>query len=114
MTENMYDRIKRLRTERGWSQDALAEKVGYQGRSTISKVEHGDRDIGQSMIQKFADAFGVKPSYLISGEDDETEKKLVIRLNDEKELKLVKLMQALSPAQKDMLIAQMQVLLSNQ
>lgn len=71
----IYDRIKHLRLKRGISQYELAEKVGYSGRSAISKVENGERDISQSMIQKYADALGVSPSYLLYGDEAEKEKK---------------------------------------
>ncbi|MBQ1847285.1 MAG: helix-turn-helix domain-containing protein [Clostridia bacterium] len=64
----IYDRIKQLRIEKRMSQDELAAKVGYQGRSAISKVESGARDISQSMIKKYADALGVSPEYLLYGE----------------------------------------------
>jgi len=101
MSENMYDRIKRLRIEKGWSQDELAEKVGYQGRSTISKVEHGDRDIGESLIQKFADALGVKPSYLISGENEETP---AANEDNERAKIFLNLFLKLSPERQDMII----------
>ena len=110
----MYERIKMLREEKGWSQDELAEKVGYQGRSTVSKIERGERDITGDAIVKFANAFGVTPSFLISGYNEavEDEKNLVIRANDEKEYRLLKTVQSLSNEQKQMLTAQMEVLLS--
>ncbi len=69
---NMYDRIKMFRIARGMSQEELAKKVGYKGRSAISKVENGERDISQSMIKKYASALGVAPEQLLW--DDEQEK----------------------------------------
>lgn len=68
----IYERIKELRLARGMSQFELAQKVGYEGRSAISKVENGGRDISQSMIQKYADALGVTPTYLLYGDDAES------------------------------------------
>lgn len=67
----IYDRIKYLRERYGYSQAELSEKVGYRGKSTISKIESGQRDISQSMIQRFASVFGVSPTYLIYGEETE-------------------------------------------
>lgn len=49
------------------SQLQLAKLVGYEGRSAISKVENGERDISQSMIAKYAQALGVTPVYLMYG-----------------------------------------------
>ena len=66
----IYERIKRLRTSHGMSQEDLAKKVGYEGRSAISKVENGDRDISQSMIAKYAEALGVTPTFLLYGEEE--------------------------------------------
>ena len=65
----IYDRIKQLRLEKGMSQLDLALAVGYKGRSAISKVEKGERDISQSMVIKYANALGVTPNYLLSGEE---------------------------------------------
>ena len=42
---NIYERIKALRIKNGMSQYDLALKVGYEGRSAISKVEHPNMNI---------------------------------------------------------------------
>ena len=39
----MYSRLRRLRTERGWSQAALGEKLGVS-RQTINAIEGGKYD----------------------------------------------------------------------
>lgn len=57
----IYERIKELRIKSGMSQADLAKKVGYEARSAISKVENGERDISQSMIEKYAEALNVTP-----------------------------------------------------
>ncbi len=64
----IYDRIRQRRIELNMSQEELAKKVGYAGKSVISKVENGERDIGQSMIIKYAEALDVSPVYLLLGE----------------------------------------------
>lgn len=68
----IYERIKSLREALGMSQDELARKVGYKGRSAISKVESGSRDISQSMIEKYANALGVSPTFLLYGTETNT------------------------------------------
>lgn len=68
--ETMYDRIKRLREEQGMSQTELAKKCGYSNRSTITKIEKGERNLSSGKIQKIANALGVKPSVLMDGEDE--------------------------------------------
>ena len=65
----MYDRIKKRRRELDMSQDELAEKCGYTGRSMISRVEKGEIDIPQSKVSLFAKALGVTPAYLFGMED---------------------------------------------
>lgn len=69
-TETMYDRIKRLREEQDMSQDDLAKKCGYSDRSTISKIEKGERNLPGSKIKIIAEALNVKPSYLMDGENN--------------------------------------------
>lgn len=64
----MYDRIKKLRLQKGMSQQELAEKAGYKDRSAINLIESGKRNITQSRIMAIADALGVKPSYLMDGD----------------------------------------------
>ena len=51
MSETMYDRIKRLRIEKNMSQEELALKSGYTSRSTINKIEKGERNITGDKIQ---------------------------------------------------------------
>lgn len=89
----IYERIKFLRISKGMSQQELALKVGYEGRSAISKVENGERDISQSMIIKYADALGVTPTYLLYG--DEAQEKLSTQLDDT-DLKILELLTSLS------------------
>lgn len=52
------DAIKRFREQRGWTQEQLAEKMGYTSKSTINKIEKGINDVGQRKIIKFAEVFG--------------------------------------------------------
>ena len=53
--------LKRLRTERGMSQEELAKKLGYKGRSAINKIETGVNDMPREMVIRCADALGVSP-----------------------------------------------------
>ena len=61
---DLYKNIKACRLQRKWSQDELAQKVGYSDKSMISKIEKGLVDLSQSQIIKFADVFGVPASVL--------------------------------------------------
>lgn len=90
---NIYERIKQLRLAQGMSQYDLAKKVGYEGRSAISKVENGERDISQSMIEKYATALGVTPTYLLYG--DEIKKAPSAKMTEGEEI--LKAFNSLSP-----------------
>ena len=55
------ENIKKLRLERGLSQDELARLCGYTSRSSIAKIETGNADIPQKKIKLFANALNVSP-----------------------------------------------------
>ena len=59
------DNVKRVRESKGMSQEELAMKVGYSGRSTISGIESGRRDCSQKQILAIANALGVTPGELL-------------------------------------------------
>lgn len=60
-----HENIKKLREKLGWSQEELAEKVGYTDRSSIAKIEAGKVDLQQSKIAAFAAALSVSPAQLM-------------------------------------------------
>lgn len=66
----LYRNIKRIREEKGMSQDELAKLVGFKSRSSINKIEMGVNDITQSKLIAIARALHVSPGELM-GEDKE-------------------------------------------
>ena len=66
------ERIYKIRNEKGLTQDELAAAVGYKSRSTIAKIESGERDAPQTMIVALAKALGTTPSYLMGWEENNT------------------------------------------
>lgn len=66
----IYDRIRKLREEKGMSQQELAERVGFKTASAVNKIELGLRNINQSKVSDFARALNTTTSYLIDGEDN--------------------------------------------
>lgn len=56
--------LKDLRTERGWSQQDVAEKVGLN-KMTISQYENGKRKPSFGMIEALAECFHVDMNYLL-------------------------------------------------
>lgn len=107
----IYERIKELRIKNNMGQYDLAIKVGYEGRSAISKVENGDRDISQSMIVKYAEALGVTPSYLLYGEEKEA---TAADEGNERSVEFVELFSKLTSEQQSLVISQIKGILSNQ
>lgn len=65
----MGDIIRRLRIERGMTQEELGKVIGVQ-KSAIRKYESGAvENIKRSSIKKMADLFGVSPSYILGYEE---------------------------------------------
>lgn len=62
------EKIKTRREELGWSQQLLADKMGYTSKSTITRIEKGYNDVGQKNISRFADVLGVTIAYLMGWE----------------------------------------------
>lgn len=66
---NLYQNIKTRRIEIGMTQDELAEKLGYCGRSMITKIEAGKVDLTQSRILAFAKALDIDPGELMGWDE---------------------------------------------
>lgn len=62
-------RIKARRQDLGMTQDQLAEKIGYHGKSSISHIEKGDFDMSQSKIVAIAEALQTTPDYILGLKD---------------------------------------------
>ncbi|THD64449.1 helix-turn-helix transcriptional regulator [Phenylobacterium sp.] len=50
--------VQRLRSEKGWSQEALADEAGLH-RTYISGIERGVRNPTLTVLEKLANALGV-------------------------------------------------------
>lgn len=69
----LYKNIKERRIELGLTQEDLAIKLGYSGKSMIAKIEAGLVDLPQSKIMLFAEALNVTPLSLMGWSDEENE-----------------------------------------
>jgi transcriptional regulator with XRE-family HTH domain len=58
------DNIRRLRVERGWSQEELAFRCALH-RTYVGAVERGERNLGTLNVFKIARALGVGPEELL-------------------------------------------------
>lgn len=66
---NVGEYIKRLRTEKGLTQEELGNLIGVK-RAAVNKWESGlVQNLKRTTIQKLADIFNVNPSSFIDGDD---------------------------------------------
>ncbi len=56
--------VRRVRRERGLTQEALAEAVGLELR-TVARIESGTANVVLSTLVDLSDALGVKPGALL-------------------------------------------------
>ncbi|MFL6305866.1 MAG: helix-turn-helix domain-containing protein [Candidatus Sulfotelmatobacter sp.] len=59
-------RVRNLRTDRGWSQEELADRSGVN-RSYMSRVELGKSDVSLSVLHKIARPLGLSLAELLTG-----------------------------------------------
>jgi transcriptional regulator with XRE-family HTH domain len=59
-------RVRNLRTDRGWSQEELADRSGVN-RSYMSRVELGKSDVSLSVLHKIARTLGLSLAELLTG-----------------------------------------------
>ena len=64
-------RIKARREELGLSQEELAVKAKFASRSSINKIESGNRELTQQRIKDIADALMTTPSYIMGWDEPE-------------------------------------------
>ena len=66
----MGEYIKKLREEKGWSQDELGQKVGVN-RAAVQKWEKGTvENIKRSTIKKLSQVLGVSPCDLMQWDEE--------------------------------------------
>lgn len=58
-------RIRQKRLELGLTQEELADAVGYRDRSSINKIEKGNRNLMQADILALAKALKTTPGYIM-------------------------------------------------
>ena len=59
LRQRLARNIRLLRTVRGWSQEALAQKAGLD-RTYVGAVERAERNLTLASIEKLAGALGVE------------------------------------------------------
>lgn len=67
--KSLGNRIQLLRTSIGMSQEELATRLGYSGKSIISKIESGKSEPPASKLFSFAEILGTNIAYLMGWDD---------------------------------------------
>ena len=62
---DLSSRIRQRREQLGLSQEALAARMGYRSKSSITKLEKGVNDIPQAKLEELAAALETTPAYLL-------------------------------------------------
>jgi transcriptional regulator with XRE-family HTH domain len=63
------ERIKELRTQKGWSQEEFADRAGVH-RTYIGSAENGFRNLTIQVLVMFSRTFGMSVSELLAGVED--------------------------------------------
>ena len=67
------ERIRKRRTELGWTQDVLAQKAGVS-KSFLSDLENSKRNVGADTLLEIARALSLSLDYLMEGKEVEPER----------------------------------------
>lgn len=78
------NRLKELRLEKGLTQEKLANKLGIN-RTTIAKIESGDRDLTLDHLQRLSSFFNVSYDYILGKSDNRTNTIQVIDMTNSKD-----------------------------
>lgn len=75
-------RIREVRLSQGLTQEELAAKMGYSGKTSVSAAENCQDNITTTKVMKFAEALGVSYYYLMGYIDENGNKTAIGKLND--------------------------------
>ncbi len=105
-------RIKKLRQMAGLTQEQLAEAIGYETKTSISKIENDKLDLNQSTVVALARVLKTTPSVIMGWseieEQTEEEKEQAARTSE-----FIKVFGKLTTEQQKMIIAQIKGILSD-
>ena len=86
------ERIKTLREQRQMTQDELAIRVGYKHKTSVNKIETGERKLMQDKIMAFAKALQTTPEVIMGWAPIEEPKEVLFSVD---EIRLIKKYRAL-------------------
>ena len=61
-------RIKKLRTDAGYTQEELAARLHLDGKSSISNYENNSRGVSAEMLTQLSRLFHVYADYILNGD----------------------------------------------
>lgn len=99
IAEQIGERIKKLRTDKGFSQGQVAKLCGWSGASRLANYESGARNVGADDAIALAKILGTTPSELLFGEKDDQGKWLT-----DKQRSLLDLFNQLPESEQDRMI----------
>ncbi len=103
-SKKIYGRnLKRLRQERGMSQEELAKALGFKNRSSINKIEIGRSNIPTDLITRTAEILGVSPLELFQEETEVQEIKGTVDITAQND-KISPVLEKLSPNNQEKLL----------
>ncbi|WP_284961980.1 helix-turn-helix domain-containing protein [Citrobacter portucalensis] len=104
IAEQIGERIKALRIQKGLSQGQVAKSCGWSGASRLANYESGARNVGADDAIALARILGTTPSALLFGERGDEDKWL-----SDKQRTMLDLFKQLPDAEQDRMIDLFQV-----
>ncbi|OIQ71289.1 HTH-type transcriptional regulator Xre [mine drainage metagenome] len=105
---NIGDNIKRIREEKGLTQQQIADLVSMH-RSNYSKVESGQRELSVSALNKVARYFNITLDELVNMESSIPQE---VTVEDKTNVEQLKLIQELDPDDKSMIFKMIDTMLT--
>lgn len=89
--EDTGKRIRECRNARGWTQNQLAEEVGFAGERHIQRIERGENSISIDKLLEVAQVFGVSTDFLLLGGIQEKDERILAAMKSlsEREIQLL-------------------------
>jgi transcriptional regulator with XRE-family HTH domain len=102
--------LRRLRTDRGWSQGEFADKIGAH-ITHVSRVETGKYNPGLEFVINAARAFGITVDDLVSERNDGFQE---VKLENKELTERVRMLEALDERDREALLTVMDAVLTKQ